>query len=126
MKKSTPFVLAGMCAWAIAGCASPPPAGPAIAAGAASVDAASAAGAPELAAPEINDARNKLERARALAAAGNEVEAKRLAEEADAQAQLAGAKAGSERSRRAVAEVEASLQTLRDELGRRQAMRSAQ
>ncbi|MDL2337736.1 MAG: DUF4398 domain-containing protein [Pseudomonadota bacterium] len=105
-------------ALAVTGCANTHSPSPSIAAGAASVEAARSAGAPELAAVEINEARIKLDRARALAAAGDERGAIRVAEEADVDAQLARAKAGSERSRRAVTELEAGLQTLRDELNR--------
>lgn len=108
-----------LCAAAgLGGCASGPPAEPALAAGAASIDAARSSGAPELAAAQLNEARTKLERARALAQVGRNREAIRLAEEAEADAQLARAVAASERSRRAVNEVEASLATLRDELSR--------
>ncbi len=102
-------------------CASKPPAEPAIASATASVDAARASGASELAAVELNSARSKLDRARALAQSGDTRAAMRLAEEADVEAQLARAKAGSERSRRAVAELDASLQTLREELAGRPA-----
>ncbi len=105
-------------ALAVAGCANPPSPAPSIAASSASVEAARSAGAPELAAVELNEARNKLERARAAATAGDERSAIRLAEQADVDAQLARAKASSERSRRAVTELEAGLQTLRDELNR--------
>lgn len=103
---------------AAAGCANTPSPAPSIAAGSASVEAARSAGAPELAAVELNEARGKLDRARVMAAAGDERGAVRLAEQADVDAQLARAKAGSERSRRAVTELEAGLQTLRDELNR--------
>jgi hypothetical protein len=105
-------------AFALAGCGNTPSAAPSIAAGTASLDAARAAGAPEMAAVEINEARSKLDRARVLSAAGDDRGAMRLAEQADVDAQLARAKAGSEKSRRAVTELEASLQTLRDELNR--------
>jgi hypothetical protein len=101
-----------------AACSSTPPAEPALAAGAASLEAARSAGAPEYAAPQLDAARTKLDRARALAQAGNRRDAIRMAEQADVDAQLARATAGSERSRRAVAEVEASLRSLRDELNR--------
>ncbi len=103
---------------ALVACASTPSPTPSIAAGAASIEAARADGASELAAVDINNARTKLDRARALAQAGNELGAMRMAEQADVDAQLARAKSGSERSRRSVAELEASLQTLREELSR--------
>lgn len=102
----------------LAGCASPPPTAPALAAGEASIEAARSAGAPEFAAAELDNARAKLAQARALAQQGRHMEAVRLAEQADADAQLARAHAGSERSRRAVAELDASLRTLREELSR--------
>ena len=114
--------LLGACALAglslISGCATPVSSAPSIAAGAASVEAARSAGAPELDAIDLNEARSKLEKARALAAAGDDRGAMRMAEQADVDAQLARAKAGSERSRLAVTELENGLQTLRDELNR--------
>jgi len=114
-----PRPLVGLLALALLdGCSSTPPAAPAIAVGAASLEAARSAGAPEYAATELNDAMAKLERARSLARAGDSVAALRWAEQADVDAQLAHARAGSERSRRALLEVEAGLATLRTELGR--------
>ena len=109
-----PVLLAG----ALGACASGPAPTAALAASTASYEAARSSGAPEFAAAQLNSARTKLERARALAQTGKNVEAIRLAEQADADAQLARATAGSERSRRAVSEVEASLRTLREELNR--------
>lgn len=102
----------------LAACASSPPAQPVIETSAASVDAARSAGASELAAVELNNARAKLDRARALSQSGNQREATRLAHEADVDAQLARARANTERSKRAVAEIDASLQSLRDEINR--------
>lgn len=122
----TTLLIAGISV--LAGCGTTASPAPFIAAGSSSVEAARSAGAPELAATELNDARAKLERARALATAGDEQGATRLAEEADVDAQLARAKAGSERSRRAVTELETGLQLLRDELNRaaaKQSMRPA-
>lgn len=113
-------------ALAVTGCAHTPSPAPSIAASAASVEAARSGGAPELASAELNEARSKLERARALAAAGDERGAIRLAEQADVDAQLARARAGSERSRRAVTELEAGLQTLREELSRAAAKQPVQ
>ena len=108
-----PFVVLA----ALAACSSPPPAAPSIAAGAASVNAAVAQDAPALAANEVGNARDKLERARMMAKSDPRGAA-RLAEEADVDAQLAAAKARTERARRAASEVEAGVQTLRDELNR--------
>jgi Domain of unknown function (DUF4398) len=105
-------------AMVMASCASTPPAAPAITAGAASIDAARSAGAPEYAAAQLDTARVKLERAHALAQMGRNEEALALAQQADVDAQLARAMAGSERSQRAAAEVDRGLRTLRDELNR--------
>ena len=102
----------------VSGCATTVSSAPSIAAGAASVEAARSAGAPELDAIDLNEARSKLEKARALAAVGDDRGAMRMAEQADVDAQLARAKVGSERSRLAVTELETGLQTLRDELNR--------
>lgn len=102
----------------LAACATQPPATNALAASATAVEVARSAGAPEYAAVELNAARTKLERARVLAQAGRNLEAIRMAEEADADAQLARAKAAAERSRRAADEVNASLRTLREEMAR--------
>ena len=106
------------CLALVSGCATPVSSAPSIASGATSIDAARSAGAPELDAVDLNEARNKLEKARALATAGDDQGAMRMAEQADVDAQLARARAGAERSRLAVAELEAGLQTLRDELNR--------
>lgn len=101
-------------------CAHSQPPAPFIAAGTASIEAARASGAPELAPVALNEARVKLQRAQALAQAGNGQDAVRLAQQADVDAQLARAQAGAERSRRSAAEIEAGLQVLQDELARRQ------
>lgn len=114
--------LLGACAFVglalASGCGTPVSSAPAIASSNASIEAARSAGAPELDAVNLNEARSKLEKARALATAGDDRGAMRMAEQADVDAQLARAKAGSERSRLAVTELEAGLQTLRDELNR--------
>lgn len=102
----------------LAACASAPSATPVIETSAASVDAARSAGATDLAAVDMNNARAKLDRSRALSQAGNQLAATRLAHEADVDAQLARARANTERSKRAVAELDASLQSLRDEISR--------
>lgn len=102
----------------LAACSSNPKPAPAMAATQASVEAARAAGADELAPLELQQARTKLERARAFAQAGDEKQAVRWAEQAEADAQLARAMAASARSKRSVDEVQASLRALRDELNR--------
>lgn len=101
-------------------CAHSPTPAPFIAAGTASVEAARASGAPELAPVALNEARLKLQRAQALAQAGNNIDAVRLAQQAAVDAQLARAQAGAERSRRSAAEIEAGLLVLQNELSRQQ------
>ncbi len=90
-----------------------PPPTPALAGGSAAVDAARSAGAAELAPVEMGSATGKLERAQALARDGKNLEARRLAEEAAADAAAARAKAGAERSRRAATEAESGVASLR-------------
>ena len=115
---TTRFTAAILATALVAACSSKPPTAPALAASGASLEAARAAGADDLAAVELQQARTKLERARAFAQAGDARSAIRLAEQAEADAQLARATAASERSRRSVDEVQASLRALREELNR--------
>lgn len=110
-----------LAAGVLAACASAPQPAPFIAASTASIEAARASGAAELAPVPLDDARAKLQRAQAQAQAGNKVDAVRLAQQADVDAQLARAQAGAERSRRSAAEIQAGLLLLQDELARRQA-----
>jgi Domain of unknown function (DUF4398) len=104
-------VLLGMAA-----CASGPPADDEIAAAEVGLTEADDAGAAERAPADLALAKDKLERARAAAAAGDNTEAARLAEEALADAQLAAAEARSEVAREHADELRASIQTLRDEV----------
>ena len=108
----------------LAACATPegPPAS--IAAAQRAVDAANSEGAAQMAATDLARARGKLERARQIAPT-DRLRAHRLAEEAAADADLARARASQQRSQRAMAEVNQSLQTLRDELQRRSAQPSS-
>jgi uncharacterized small protein (DUF1192 family) len=94
-----------------------------IALGTASIDAAQGAGAGEPGQADLTLARDKLARAQAAARSGDKVTAKRLAEEADVDAQAARTKVGSDKSRKAAAELDASIATLRDELSRTAAPR---
>lgn len=84
----------------------------------AAVDRASGPAAAE--APiEVSQAREKLERANAAVARKDYDEAKRLAEKAEADANLAEAKSHSVRSDRALGEVREGIRQLREELARR-------
>jgi hypothetical protein len=104
-----------------AGCAGTVDAGPALAAGAASVEAAQAAGPEGIANRQLGAARAKLERAELLQRGGNGVDALRLAEQADLDAQLARATAGTERSQRSADAAQAALDALRAQLAPRPA-----
>jgi hypothetical protein len=64
-------------------------------------------------------ARDKLERARDAMADGENLEARRLAEQALVDAQLAEAEARSAVARESAAELRQSIETLREELARR-------
>ena len=77
--------------------------------------AAEQAGAPELAPVEMAAARDKLARAEKAAADRDAQPATELAEQANADAQLAEATAQEKRSHKAALELDASLQALRQE-----------
>lgn len=99
----------------LAGCASPPPPPrAALEASGVSVAAARAEGAGERAPADLRTAQAKREEALARVNTGDTVAARRLAEQADIDAQLALSKAAVERTNRALAEVEAGLRKLRE------------
>jgi hypothetical protein len=84
----------------------------------AAVDRASGPAAAE-APVEVSQAREKLERANAAVARKDYDDARRLAEKAEADANLAEAKSHSVRSDRALVEVREGIRQLREELARR-------
>ncbi len=84
----------------------------------AAVDRASGPAAAE-APVEVSQAREKLERANSAVARKDYDEAKRFAEMAEADANLAEAKSHSIRSDRALSEVREGIRQLREELARR-------
>ena len=100
---------------ALAACASNPLADEKIAVAKASVQRAEGSGAPELAPVELAAARDKLARAEQANAAKDIVPAAQLAEQANADAQLAEATAQQQRSHKAALEFDASMATLRQE-----------
>lgn len=103
----------------LAACASGPPPDAEIAAAETALTEAANANAIERAPAPLALARDKLERARRAAAAGENHEAARLAEQALADAQLAAAEARSDVAREHAEELRRSIQTLRDEVSRR-------
>jgi hypothetical protein len=106
---------------AVAGCASTPIPNEKIAVAKASVQRAEQTGAPEFAPVELAAARDKLNRAEKSAAAREAQPATMLAEQANADAQLAEATAMQQRSHKAATEFDASMQALSQE-----SMRSSQ
>jgi len=104
----------------IAGCSSDKPvAREEIGAGKTSVETMSASmSGSDMSVPELATARSKLEQAQAAERAHQWEKARLLAEEADLDAKVARAKLTSDKSRKAAAELDASLATLREELNR--------
>jgi len=103
-----------------AGCSSNKPvAREQLGAGKTSVDAmATSMATTDLSVAEMATARDKLAQAQAAERAGDWDKARRLAEQADIDAQVARAKIAADKSLKAAAELDASLATLREELNR--------
>jgi hypothetical protein len=101
-----------------AACASAPRPDSNLAATRAAVEAAELAGAAQSAPVELSAAREKLTYAQIAANDDDMDKARRLADEALADAQLAQAKAATAHSREGVAQAENALQALRDEVNR--------
>jgi hypothetical protein len=108
-------VICAALALSAVGCATTPVPNEKIAVAQSSVQRAEQAGAPELAPVEMAAARDKLARAERAAADHDALPATRLAEQADADAQLAEATAQEQRSHKAAVEFDANLQALRQE-----------
>ena len=118
LKKCGAWLFAALCAMALAACSTTTAPTEQIALGNASIEAAQAAGVGQPGQPDLMQARDKLARAQAAARAGDNVKAMRLAEEADVDAQVARSRVAADKSRRAAAELDASLAALREELNR--------
>jgi len=99
----------------LAACASNPVADEKIAVAKASVQHAEGSGAPEFAPVELAAARDKLARAEQANAARKLLPAAQLADQANADAQLAEATAQQQRSHKAAMEFDASMLALRQE-----------
>lgn len=122
MRTSVLACTAAVAATLLAGCASAPPPNEQMAVGRRAVERA--AGTPEVvqwAPSELDRARIKIADAeRAMSNRDYDV-ARRMADEAEADARLAEARAGARKNDRAIAEVNEALRSLRDELARRPA-----
>ncbi|MFN4352245.1 MAG: DUF4398 domain-containing protein [Hylemonella sp.] len=113
----TPW-LAGL-ALALTACASGPPAPTEqMAVSAAAIEQAVSAGAPELAPRELGTARDKLARAKVAMDADDNTLALRLAEQAQADAQLAVTKARTAKAEKAAAALAEDRRVLREEMQR--------
>lgn len=99
----------------LAGCATTPIPNEKIAVAKAAVQHAEQSGAPEFAPVEMAAARDKLSRAEKAAADHDGLPATQLADQANTDAQLAEATAQEQRSHKAAAQFDASLQALRQE-----------
>ncbi|AKJ30582.1 DUF4398 domain-containing protein [Caldimonas brevitalea] len=110
-----------LAAFAFAGCAhrTPEPSEQ-MAVSQAAVDGAVSAGAQQYAPLELNQARQKLDAAKNAMRTDDKLNARRLAEQAEVDAQVASAKAAAEKSRKAVGEIEQGNRMLREELARPQ------
>jgi hypothetical protein len=114
--------LALMLTTGLAACGSKPVATEQVNVSKASVETAQTAMGPSDAAiPEMAKAREKLAQADAASKAGDAVKARRLAEQADIDAQVARSKAAADSSQKAAAEIDVGLANLRDEMSRKAA-----
>lgn len=102
----------------LAGCATTPPPNEDLALGRAAISEAVSAGAPQYAPVDLRRAQDSLDRASRALAQGHHQDARRFAQDAEADAKLAAAAARSHKAERALDEVETSLEALREEAQR--------
>jgi len=103
----------------LAACSSPPP-DQELQAAELSITNAEKARVADYASPELGEARNKLTAARAAVSAGDMDDAKRLAEQARVNADLATAKAAAAKAAVVNTEMQDSTETLKTEMDRNQ------
>lgn len=116
--RSAAYLGAAAIVLSLAACATLPPPTEQLGAARAAIQSAEVNGADKSAPVELTQARERLTAAQ-LAVSKNDTEsARRLADEALVDAQLAQAKASTMRSREGVAQAEASLRALREETNR--------
>lgn len=87
----------------------------------ASIEQAEQSGAREYGGAELSAAREKLRTARMAADEGDQAVARRLAEQAALDAELAGAMTRNRKAEASVEELDRSIETLREEIARSQA-----
>ena len=110
----------------VAACASIPPPTEQLAASRAAIESAEVAGATKTAPVELAQARDKMSAAQVAVNNRDNERARRLAEEALVDAQLAQAKASTARSREGVEQADNALRMLREEANRPTAARPAE
>ncbi len=104
---------------AMTGCASVPAPIEQLAVSTAAVANAVSAGGPEFAAGDMRNAREKLDRANVAMTAKKYEVARSLAEEAQVDAQLAGARARTAKAKKVSAELQEDSRVLREEISRK-------
>lgn len=118
MKNISKYAI-GLGAALIVGCASVPPPTERIAISKVAIDNAVSAGGPEFAPAEMKSARDKLARANVAMAANDYVGAKWLAEQAQADADLATSKSRTAKAQKAAFAVQEDGRVLQEELDRK-------
>lgn len=103
----------------VAACASTPQPTEQLAVATAAVANAAAVGAQELSPAEMGMARDKLRRANLAMASEDNEQARRLAQQAQLDAQVAAAKANAAKARKAAEEVQAASRALSEEMKRK-------
>jgi hypothetical protein len=116
--RSAAYIGAAAVVLSLAACATLPPPAEQLASARAAIQSAEVSGADKVAPVELTQARERLTAAQ-LAVSNNDMEnARRLADEALVDAQLAQAKASTMRAREGVAQSEAAMRALREETNR--------
>ena len=118
VNRAVRLAMAGGAALALCACATTPPPTAQIAVSEKAVQDAVSADAPQLAPVELRNAQVKLDAAKTAMNQSDYDKAQRLAEEAQADADLAAAHARSVKAERAAAQVQDSVRALRSELSR--------
>ncbi len=104
----------------LASCASTQPPTQELARTEAAIDQADQVGAQDYAPLEIREARKKLQQAKELSAEGEHEKARRLADRAEVDAELAESKALSEKAQSAVRQLRESIRLLKEEINQNQ------
>lgn len=120
MKKSVKMTTLLLAVWGLAACATVvPPPDVQVGQASTAVTEAESVGAYEAAPVELQAARDKLDQAKKALQAEDNLTARRLAEEAMADANLAQAKARTAKSRTSAAALKEGIQTLQQEVDRK-------